>query len=102
LLARLHIAVAAGNDKGDASPVIGNDGGQLELQGAEPELVIPVASPRMAQLEGDQVAVCQQLVALDGGVVVNGPLIILEDFDGVVNTNHKTPFRINARLMLPG
>ncbi len=41
----------------------------------------------MVRLGGDQVAARDQLVALDGGVVVDGPLIFFEGLGGVVDTN---------------
>jgi hypothetical protein len=41
----------------------------------------------MIRLGGDQVAACHQFMALDGGVVVDGPLIIFENFGGVLDTN---------------
>ena len=72
----------------DASPAIGDDGGQLVLQGAELERVIPIAGAGMVRLGGDQVAAGNQFVALDGGVVVNGPLIIFENFGVVLDTNN--------------
>ena len=60
--------------------------------GTELEGVIPVASPGMVRLGGNQVAACHQLVALDGGVVVDGPLVILEGLGVVLDTNNKTAF----------
>jgi hypothetical protein len=42
----------------------------------------------MVRLGGDQVAACHQLVALDGGVVVDGPFIIFENLGGVLDTNN--------------
>ena len=71
----------------DASPAMGDDGRQLVLQGAELQLVIPIAGAGVVWLGGDQFAACHQLVALDGGVVVDGPLVILEGLGGVVDTN---------------
>jgi len=54
----------------------------------ELECIIPVAGPGMIGLGGDQVAAAGQFVALDGGVVVDGPLIIFEDLCGVLDTNN--------------
>jgi hypothetical protein len=55
---------------------------------AQLELVIPLSDAGVIGLGGDQVAPSDQLVALDGGVVVDGPLIILEDFGVVPDTNN--------------
>jgi len=87
LLARVHEAVAAGDDQRDSPPAMGDDGGQLVLQRAELERVVPIARAGMVGLGGDQVAAGDQFVALDGGVVVDGPLIILEDLGGVLDAN---------------
>ena len=93
MLARVHEAVAAGDDEGDASPAIGDDGRQLVLQATELERTVPIAGPGVVGLGGDQVAARDQLVALDGCVVVDGPLVIFEGLGGVLDTNRKTPFR---------
>jgi hypothetical protein len=53
----------------------------------ELECIIPIAGAGMIRLGGDQVAACHQFMALDGGVVVDGPLIIFENFGGVLDTN---------------
>jgi hypothetical protein len=53
----------------------------------ELECIIPIAGAGMIRLGGDQVAACHQFKALDGGVVVDGPLIIFENFGGVLDTN---------------
>jgi len=37
------------------------------------EGIIPIASPGMVRLGGDQVAACHQFAALDGGVVAKWP-----------------------------
>ena len=55
--------------------------------GTELERIIPVAGAGMVRLRGDQVAAGDQLAAQDRGVVVDGPLIILENFGGVLDTN---------------
>jgi hypothetical protein len=60
------------------------------FEGAELEGIIPVAGARVVRFGGDQVAAGNQFVALDEGVVVDGPLIILEGFSGVLDTNRKT------------
>ena len=71
----------------DPSPAIGDDGRQLMFEGAKLECIIPIASPRMIRLGGDQVAASHQLVALDGDVVVDGPFIFFECLGGVLDTN---------------
>jgi hypothetical protein len=71
----------------DPPPAMADDRGQLVFQGAELQLVIPIASARVVRLGGDQVAACHQFVALDGGVVVDGPLIIFENLGVVLDTN---------------
>ncbi len=43
-----------------------DDGGQLVLQGAELEGIIPLPGAGMVRLGGDQVATGDQLVTLDG------------------------------------
>ena len=53
------------------------------LQGTELECIIPIASARVVRLGGEQVAAGNQFVALDGSVVVDGPLIFFEGFGGV-------------------
>jgi hypothetical protein len=58
------------------------------LERSELECIIPIAGPGMVRLGGDQVAASHQFVALDGGVVVNGPLIIFENFGVVLDTNN--------------
>ncbi len=73
MLARVHKAVAAGDDEGDPSPAGANDGGQLVLQGAELECIIPLSSPGVIRPGGDQVTARDQLVAFDGGVVAKWP-----------------------------
>jgi hypothetical protein len=60
------------------------------LQGAELECIIPIAGPGVVRLGRDQVAAGDQFVALDRGIIVDGPLVILEDFRGVLDTNRKT------------
>jgi hypothetical protein len=72
----------------DPMPAMGDNGGQLVLQGAELESIIPVTSAGVIGLGRDQVAACHQLVALDGGVVVDGPFIIFENLGGVLDTNN--------------
>ena len=67
----------------DPLPACADNGRQLVLQGAELEGVISLPGPRMVRLGGDQVAAGDQFVALVGGVVVDGPLIIFEDFGEV-------------------
>jgi hypothetical protein len=67
----------------DPSPAGADDGGQLVFQGAELQLVVPLTGAGVVRLGGDQVTPRHQLVALDGGVVVDGPLILLEDFGRV-------------------
>jgi len=57
---------------------MGDDGRQLVLQGAELERVIPSPGAGMVRLGGDQVAAGEQLVPLDGGVVVDSPLVFFE------------------------
>jgi hypothetical protein len=42
-----------------------------------------MAGPGVVRLRGDQVTARDQLVALDGGVVVDGPLIFFEGFGEV-------------------
>ena len=73
MLARVHEAVAAGDDQRDSPPAMGDDGGQLVLQRAELERIVPVAGAGMVRLGGDQVAARDQLLAFDGGVVAKWP-----------------------------
>ena len=86
-------AIAAGDNEGDAAPAVGDDGGQLVVEGTKLKLVIPLPCAGVIGLGGDQVAAGHQFVALDGGVVVDGPAILAEGFGGVLDTNRKTPFR---------
>ena len=72
----------------DASPAVGDDGRQLMFEGAELECIVPMAGAGMVRLGGDQVAAGHQFVAFDGGVVVDGPLIIFENFGVVLDTNN--------------
>jgi hypothetical protein len=58
------------------------------FEGAELVGIIPLPGAGMIRLGGDQVAAGDQLVALDAGVVVDGPLIIFENLGGVVDTNN--------------
>ena len=51
----------------DPPPAVADDGRQLVFQGAELECIIPVASAGASGLGGDQVASCDQFVALGGG-----------------------------------
>ena len=67
----------------DPMPAMGDNGGQLVLQGAELESIIPVTSAGVIGLGRDQVAACHQLVALDGSVVVDGPAVLAEGFGEV-------------------
>jgi hypothetical protein len=57
------------------------------FQRAELKRVVPIASPGEVGLGGDQVTAGHQLVALDGGVVVDGPAILFECLGGVLDTN---------------
>ena len=49
--------------------------------------MIPVAGTGMVRLGRDQIAADDQFVALDAGVVMDGPVIILENLGGVLVTN---------------
>jgi hypothetical protein len=71
-------AVAAGDDEGDPPPASADDGGQLVLQGAKLQLIIPLAGVGMVRLGGDQVTAGDQFVAFDASVVVNHPPIFAE------------------------
>ena len=44
----------------------------------ELEGIVPIAGAGMVRLRGDQVAAGNQLVALDGGIVVDRPAILAE------------------------
>jgi hypothetical protein len=57
------------------------------FEGTELKRIVPIASPGMARLGRDQVAAGNQFVALDGGVIMDGPFIILENLGGVLDTN---------------
>jgi hypothetical protein len=72
----------------DPPPAMAHDGGYFVFQGAELECIIPTVSARVVRLGGDQVAPCHQFVALDGGVVVDGPLIFFEGLGVVLDTNN--------------
>ena len=72
----------------DPPPAMADDGWQLMVQWAELEFTIPIAGPRMIRLGGDQVAAHDQFVALDGGVAAHRPLVILENFGVVLDTNN--------------
>ncbi len=74
----------------DPSPAGADDGRQLVLERAELECIIPIAGPGMVRLGGDQVAAGDQLVALDGGVIVHRPLTIFENLGVVLDTNNQT------------
>ena len=82
-LVRVHKAVAAGDDEGDPPPAVADDGRQLMFQGAELECIIPLTGPGVVRFGGDQVMAAGQFVALDGGVIVDGPLVIFEGLGGV-------------------
>jgi hypothetical protein len=71
----------------DPLPAMGDDMGQIVLERAELERIIPVAGPGVVWLVGDQVAPRDQFVAFDGGVVMDDPLIIFENLSGVLDTN---------------
>jgi hypothetical protein len=71
----------------DASPAIGDDGGQFVLERAELERIISLSGAGMVRFGGNQVAAGDQLVALDGDVVVDGPLVVLEGLGVVLDTN---------------
>ena len=45
---------------------------------AQLELIVPIAGAGMVRLGGDQVAASDQLVALDGGTIVDGHLSSLK------------------------
>jgi hypothetical protein len=85
-----HETVAAGDDEGDPPPAEAGDGRQLVLQGAELQLIIPLARPRVIRLGGDQVAAGDQLVALDRRIMVDRPAVFAEIFGVVLDTNNKT------------
>jgi hypothetical protein len=61
----------------DPPPAVADDGGQLVLQEAKLECIIPIAGAGVVRLGGDQVAACHQFVALDGGVVAKWPTYLL-------------------------
>jgi hypothetical protein len=86
-LVRVHKAVASGDDEGDPPPTGADDGGQLVLQATELECIIPLRGAGMVRLGGDQVAAGDQFVTLDGGVVVDGPPILVEGLGVVLDTN---------------
>jgi hypothetical protein len=69
----VHKAVAAGDDEGDPPPGVADDGRQLVFEGAELKRIVPIASPRVVWLGGEQVAACHQFVAFDRGVVAKWP-----------------------------
>lgn len=48
-----------------------DDEGQLALQGTELQVVIPVSTPGVVRLRGDQVAPRDQFVAFDGDLPMN-------------------------------
>ncbi len=79
--------VASGDDEDNAPLAIGDDRGQLVVEGAELERIIPIAGAGVVWLGGDQVAACHQFVALDGGIVVDGPFIFFEGLGVVLDTN---------------
>jgi hypothetical protein len=62
---------------------MGDDRGQLVLEGAKLERIIPIASPGMVRLGGDQVAARDQFMALDGGIVARSPTAIFDEGFGV-------------------
>jgi hypothetical protein len=86
----LREAIAAGDDEGDPPPAMADDGGQLVLQRANLKLIIPLSGAGMVRLGGDQVTPGDRLVAFDGGVVVDRPVVITEGLGGVLDTNRKT------------
>jgi hypothetical protein len=47
----------------------------------------------MVRLGGDEVAPCDQLVALDGGVVVDRPAVLTEIARAIVDTERKSVSR---------
>ena len=87
MLARVHKTVAAGDDECDPSPTAGDDGRQLIFQGAELERTIPLPGARVFRLGGVQVAARHQLVAFDGGVVMDRPAVFAEALGVVLDTN---------------
>lgn len=92
-LGRLHKAVTAGDDEGDAPPAGADDGRELVLQGAKLELIVPPPGAGMVRLGGDEVAPRDQLVALDGGVVVDRPAVLTEIARAIVDTERKSVSR---------
>ena len=72
-----------GDDEGDPLPST-YDGGILRST----ERV--AACNTTGRRAGEQIAPGDLLVALDGGVVVDGPFIIFEDFCGVLDANTQT------------
>ena len=75
------------------------------FQGAELECIIPIASAWVIRLRWDQVTAGEQLVALDGGVVVDGPLVLFEGLGEVegqpVVRSKRSAARIIKQLFCP-
>jgi hypothetical protein len=73
-LDRLHEAVAAGDDESNPSPAMGDDGRQLVLQGAELQLVIPLARAGAVRLGKEKVAPSYILPFSSGSPSWHSPL----------------------------
>ena len=54
----------------------------------ELECIIPLPGAEVVRLGGDQVAAADQFVALDGGVVVDGPAVLAEGLGVALDTNN--------------
>ena len=102
MLACLYEAVAAGDDEGDPPPAGAGDRRQLVLQGTKLQLIVPIAGAEVVRLRLNQVTARDQFVAFDGGLIVDGPLIILEDLGGVVDTNRKTSMYLSRSRLIRG
>jgi hypothetical protein len=54
------------------------------------QLVVPLPGAGMVRLGGDEVAPGNQLVAPNGGIIVDRPAVVAEIARAVVDTNRKT------------
>jgi hypothetical protein len=95
-----HPARTRRRDEGDPSPASADDGGQLVLERAELECIVPLPGAGMVWLGGDQVAACHQFVAFDADVLAMWPSDFRRRFWCSTGQKQLTGFVLIARLVL--